>query len=55
MQLELKHIGTSWSKFKLNDVDTSLEPVGVRVKAHIYTFRSGFTMFFLIKIQLDKI
>ena len=38
----------------MNDVDISLEPDGIRVRDHIYTFTQSFTMFIANKDLTER-
>ena len=44
-QLELKSSDPNSNKFKINGVDLSLAPNGIKIKSRIYHFSRDFTMF----------
>ena len=45
IQLELKSVDPNSNKFKINGVDVSLVPDGIKIKSRFDDFFSGFTMF----------
>ena len=44
-QLEFKKIDQNSNKFKINGVDVSLAPNGIRLKSRVHDFSKGFSMF----------
>ena len=53
-QLELKSVDPSSNKFKINVVDVSLAPNGIKVNGRVYNFSSGFTLFVTNKDVTEK-
>ena len=43
-QLELKSVDPNSNKYKINGVDVSLAPNGIKVKGRVYEFSRGFTL-----------
>ena len=53
-QLELKSVDPNSNKFKINCVDVSLAPNGIKVNGRIYDFFRGFTLFVNNKDVTEK-
>ena len=53
-QLKLKSVDPNSNKFKINGVDVSLAPNGIKVKGRVYDFSRGFTLFVTNKDVTEK-
>ena len=53
-QLELKSVDPNSNKFKINGVDVSLAPNGIKEKGRVYDFSRGFTLFVTNKDVTEK-
>ena len=62
-QFQLISVDANSNKFKINGVDVSLVPDGIKMKGKVYDFSKGFAIFFTnkdvtekdIKVDVDKI
>ena len=52
--LEIKSIDPNSNKFKINGVDVSLAPNGIKVNGRVYDFSRGFTLFVTNKDVTEK-
>ena len=53
-QLELKSVDPNSNKLKMNGVDVSLAPNGIKVNGRVYDFSRGFTLFVTNKDLTEK-
>ena len=53
-QLELKSVDPNSNKFKINSVDVSLTPNGIKEKGRVYDFFRGFTLYVTNKDVTEK-
>ena len=44
-QFQLISVDPNSNKFKINDVDVSLVPDGIKIKGKVYDFSKGFSIF----------
>ena len=53
-QFELISVDPNSNKFKINGVDVSLVPDGIKMKGKVYHFSKGFLMFITIKDVTER-
>ena len=53
-QFQLISVDTNSSKFKINDIDVSLVPDGIKIKGKVYDFSKGFAMFITSKDVTER-
>ena len=53
-QFQLISVDENSNKFKINDIDVSLVPDGIKMKGKVYDFSKGFAMFITKKVVTER-
>ena len=53
-QFQLISVDANSNKFKINDIDISLVPDGIKMKGRVYDFSKGFLMFITYKDVTER-
>ena len=53
-QFQLISVDANSNKFKINDIDVSLVPDGIKKKGKVYDFSKGFVMFITSKHVTER-